>query len=402
MEQQQRQHRSDGAALLRGFVPDSDFFFASAQGTLCASYVDGPRVRGAAARDLEAAVQRGFADVPPPYHDGAIVAGALPFDPARDASLSIYVGQQSAGPLPLRPQRRAVATRRVPERPRKVLMRPTPAAYVDCVSRALARIERTNLSKVVLARAFDIALPEPLDLKLLLAQLAAHNPRRYIFHANLGAELGTRRALVGASPELLLRKRGAEVLSHPLSGSAPRSRDVVEDRERAAALLRCTKNRREHAHVVEAVASALAPHCVELEVPRDPALIQTENLWHLGTKVGGRLRDPRQSSLTLACALHPTPSVCGAPAAAARAAILDIEGCERDFFGGLVGYCDAAGDGEWAVSLRCAQVTPETARLYAGAGIVAGSIPEVELEETSLKLNTMLRALGMPRLAQVL
>jgi isochorismate synthase len=400
--EQQRQQRADGGALLRGFVPETDFFFASPHGSLCASYVDGPRVLGASAHDLLTQAARGFQDVPPPYRERAILAGALPFDPQRDASLSIYVGQQSAGPFPLRPQRRAIASRRVPARPRKVLLRPTPAAYVDSVSRALARIEHTALSKVVLARAFEVALPEPLDLKALLGQLAAQNPRRYVFHTNIGTELGAQRALVGASPALLLRKRGLEVTSHPLGGSAPRSRDVVEDRERGASLLRCPKSRREHAYVVDAMASALSPFCAELSVPRDPTLVQTENLWHLGSKIVGRLSDERLSSLALACALHPTPAVCGVPAPLARAAIHDLDGCERDFFGGAVGYCDSAGDGEWALSIRCAQITPELARLYAGAGIVSGLIPEVELEETSLKLNTMLRALGMPRLAQVL
>lgn len=400
--EQQRQQRADAAGLLRGFVPETDFFFASPQGVLCASEVDGPCVHGTLDRDLMTQALRAFEDVPPPDRERAILAGALPFERQRGACLSIYLGQASAGPFPLRSPRRAIARRRVPSGPRRVLMRPTPAAYVDGVSRVLERIEHTSLRKVVLARAFEVTLPEPLDLKALLGQLIAHNPRRYVFHANVGAAFGTPRALIGASPALLVRKRDVEVTTHPLGGSAPRSRDVVEDRERGASLLRCPKNRREHAYVVEAMASALSPFCTDLSVPRDPTLVQTENLWHLGSKIVGRLADARLSSLALISALHPTPAVCGTPPLLARAAIHDIEGCERDFFGGAVGYCDAAGDGEWALSIRCAQITPGLARLYAGAGIVSGSIPEIELEETSLKLNTVLRALGMPRLAQVL
>lgn len=250
-----------------------------------------------------------------------------------------------------------------------------------------------GLKKVVLSRS--LTLDARLDLAALLRRLAGRNLLGYTFAIDLADAPGQRRTLIGASPELLLARYGRQVVSHPLAGSIPRSADAAEDQRRAEGLLRSGKDRHEHALVVDAVAAALRPFCRQLQVPTAPTLLATPTMWHLGTEVRGELADPATTALTLALALHPTPAVCGHPTAGARDFIAEVEGFDRRFFAGLVGWCDAAGDGEWAVTLRCAEVGEHSATLYAGAGIVAGSEPALELLETSAKLRTMLGAMDL-------
>lgn len=120
-------------------------------------------------------------------------------------------------------------------------------------------------------------------------------------------------------------------------------------------------------------------------------------MWHLSTRVVGELKDSSTSSLQLATALHPTPAICGTPTDLARASIRALEPFDREFYTGMVGWMDAAGDGEWVVTIRCAEVEGRLLRLFAGAGIVPESIPDEELAETSAKFQTMLRAMGMDR-----
>jgi isochorismate synthase len=272
-------------------------------------------------------------------------------------------------------------------------MRPSPDTYRGNVEKALACIRATGLEKVVLSRSLSIDVR--LDLAALLRRLAARNPIGYTFAIDLADRPAPRRTLIGASPELLLSRRGKQVLSHPLAGSIPRSSDPAEDRRRADALLCSAKDLHEHALVVNAVADGLRPFCAALWVPGQPSLLSTPTMWHLGTEIRGELAEPAMSSLELALALHPTPAVCGHPRQEAYDFIDSTEGFERGYFAGLVGWCDAAGDGEWAVTLRCAEVGDNDATLYAGAGIVEGSLPKDELLETSAKLRTMLGAMGL-------
>ena len=155
------------------------------------------------------------------------------------------------------------------------------------------------------------------------------------------------------------------------------------------------KDRREHAVVAEFVAETLRPFCRRLEVPSGPSLVRTATMWHLSTRVTGELRDPEVSALELACALHPTPAVCGTPTGVARAAISELEPFDRGFYTGALGWGDALGDGEWVVTIRCAEASGSRLRLFAGGGIVVDSVPGEELAETSAKFRTMLRALGV-------
>lgn len=161
----------------------------------------------------------------------------------------------------------------------------------------------------------------------------------------------------------------------------------------ASGLLHSEKDLREHAIVVREIERILRPLCVELSVPAMPSAISTDTLWHLSTQIDGVLAEPVPTALDLARALHPTPAICGYPTALAREAIGALEGFARGYYAGLVGWQDESGDGEWALALRCAQVEGRHLRLYAGAGIVAGSDPESEYVETRTKLATLFRAL---------
>jgi isochorismate synthase len=321
---------------------------------------------------------------------GDVLMGALPF--SADAAARLFIPAQVSMHLP------APAAGTPPQaaphrRPHAVRMQPTPATYRDNVERALACIRATGLEKVVLSRS--LSMDVRIDLAALLQRLAVRNPIGYTFAIDLAGAGAPRRTLIGASPELLLSRRGTRVVSHPLAGSIPRCADPAEDKRRADALLQSCKDLHEHALVTEAVADAMRPYCTSIWVPPQPSLLSTPTMWHLGTEVRGELADPATSSLELALALHPTPAVCGHPARAAREFIGQVEGFERGYFAGLVGWCDAAGDGEWAVTLRCAEVGDHDATLYAGAGIVEGSVPADELLETSGKLRTMLAAMGL-------
>ena len=250
------------------------------------------------------------------------------------------------------------------------------------------------LRKIVLSRSLVVAAEHSFDLRALFARLAGDTSIT-TFATPLPARNGASRTLIGATPELLVEKRGLRVLSHPLAGSAPRRADTGDDEASAKALMASDKDHREHALVVEAILDTLAPFCRELSTPEGTCLRATRSLWHLGTRIEGRLKDAAISSADLVAALHPTPAVCGEPRSEAAAAITRLEGYDRDFYAGAVGWCNAAGDGRWSVSIRCAEVSGRTARLYAGAGIVPGSTPVSETNETSVKFKAMLAALGI-------
>ncbi|WP_344407381.1 isochorismate synthase, partial [Dactylosporangium fulvum] len=255
---------------------------------------------------------------------------------------------------------------------------------------SVRQVRAGDYTKVVLARSLRVGAPG-FDPAPVVRALAAREPGGYTF----GVDLGGGRTLLGASPELLVARHGRVVTANPLAGSAARSADPAEARRRAAELLRSAKDRHEHAVVSEAVARALRPYCAELTVPAEPSLVCTATMWHLSTLITGAVTDPAVSALTLATALHPTPAVCGTPTAAARAAIASLEPFDRGFYTGMVGWVDATGDGEWAVTIRCATADADGLDLFAGAGVVADSDPAAELVETTAKLGTMLAALGL-------
>ena len=272
---------------------------------------------------------------------------------------------------------------------------PEPDDYSEAVAGAAERIRAGSLRKVVLARTLLVDAERALDAKQLLWRLRAVDPDCYAFASpepppDLAPPGGL---LVGASPELLVVRRGREVRATPLAGSAPRFGDFKRDQISAARLVSSEKDREEHEVVVEDVARVLAGYCDGLTRPMEPELMGTANVWHLATPFAGRLHDPSVTALDLVAALHPTPAVCGTPREEAREALSQLEPIDRGCYAGPVGWVDADGDGEWAIALRCAEITGTTARLFAGAGIVADSVPEEELDETEAKFRALLDSL---------
>ncbi|MHA5049156.1 isochorismate synthase [Streptomyces sp. SD15] len=381
---------SPGAAtaLLDAYRPGTDRFLASPHHTLLG--------KGAAAhvphdtrpltwrvRDVLNALRRAGAVAP-------IVVGSVPFAPDAPHSLASPRSVQWAPPLRQDPL--IALPGPLPLEGTVWQVREVPAAerYGQAVADAVTRMRSGEYTKVVLARTLELTSPDEPDLPAMLSRLARRDPAGYTF----AVPSGPGRTLIGASPELLVARRGGRLIGNPLGGSAPRSPDLAEDVRRAAALLESPKDLHEHAVVVDAVREALAPFCTRLEVPERPTLVRTAAMWHLSTTVTGELADPDVTALELASALHPTPAVCGTPTDVARAVIAESEPFDRGPYTGMVGWQDADGDGEWVVTIRCAEAEGRSLRLFAGAGVVASSSPEAETAETGAKFRTFLDAVG--------
>lgn len=251
--------------------------------------------------------------------------------------------------------------------------------WLEAVATAVERIADGELDKVVLARDHAVWSHEPFDPLDLARRLTVRFPYCHTFVVD---------GLVGATPELLLARLGRTVHSHVLAGTAGRSHDEAEDASLGAALLASDKDRSEHRFAADSVHEVLAPVCDRLDVDPEPRLLRLDNVQHLATTFAGRLAQDR-TSLDVVGALHPTAAVGGTPRDRAQTMIRELEGMERGRYAAPVGWTDPAGDGEWGIALRCAELTGARARLFAGVGIVAGSLPEAELEETRLKLRAM-------------
>lgn len=381
-------HPAVGAAtsLLDSYTP-GDHFLATPGRTLLAHGAARPVPDDA--RPLDERVDATLAEAAAAGQESPLVIGAIPFDPEAPAALSVPAAPRIAPPLASDPLIALPADVTGPAHWR-IRPVPEPEVYGAGVASAVERMWRGEFSKVVLARTLELTSPAPLDLPGMLQRLARRDPTGHTF----ALPAGDGRTLIGASPELLVSRQGQRVVANPLAGSTPRSTDLAEDVRRAATLLESAKDLHEHAVVVDAVHQALAPHCTELTVPARPTLIRTATMWHLSTTVTGTLASPDVSALALARALHPTPAVCGTPTATARQIIAETEPFDRGFFTGMVGWGDARGDGEWVVTIRCAEAEERTLRLYAGAGIVAASVPEAETAETAAKFRTFLSAVG--------
>ncbi len=325
--------------------------------------------------------------------DGApLVVGALPFD--RNGPPLLYRPRSVDR---VEPALRGRTTRVAPAGAWQVTSLPSRALHKQNVERALALLSDpgpAGLRKVVLARSLVCRAPGSIDADAVLRQLRQDGSVTTFAVPLPAGDDGRARRLVGATPELLVARRGAAVRSRPLAGSARRGSDAAADRDIAARLGDSFKDRREHAAVVEAILDTLAPYCRELKaLERD--VVATATMLHLRTGIEGVLRDETISVMELVEALHPTPAVCGLPKDRARAVIANLEPFDRGYYGGAVGWCDAAGDSDWFVTIRCAEISGSVARLYAGGGLVPGSEPEAELAETSAKFETLLRALGI-------
>lgn len=325
-----------------------------------------------------------------------MVVGALPFNTDRPAALTVPQ-QVIRTPHPLEPP--AHYRWRAPEIHARITGEdPCPAEHAERIAAATRTIAASGLEKIVLARALDITVDPPMDPLLLSSKLLDGSPNRDGFLADLSPAGGRfeGKLLIGSSPELLVRRRGLHVEAFPLAGSAPRSRNRAEDEAAAHRLQASRKNNEEHAFVVDDIADHLEPLCTFLEVPDAPQLLSTAEMHHLGTPIRGELRDPVISALDLALIVHPTPAICGTPTESAMGVIEAVES-DRGFYAGAVGWCDSTGDGEFVVAIRCAEVTAsgDRVRTWGGGGIVADSDPQEEVAETTAKLRTVLRALGL-------
>ncbi len=302
------------------------------------------------------------APVPPPSPDDALAAWLAPTGPPAGGTLPRSDGSAAA----------------------------TGAEFAAMVATAVDRIRHGHLAKVVLARGIDVELASPVVPARLLPRWLALEPACTVFA--MPVDGGT---FTGASPELLVSRRGDRVTSRPLAGTARG--------DGAAGLPASAKDVAEHRLVVDEIAAALGPVCTSLHVPASPALVRLHSVAHLGTSItgvlsGDRGRDGPADALDLVALLHPTPAVGGVPRAAALALIAELEPAGRGPYAGPVGWIDAGGDGDWVVGIRAAWTADggRRARLVAGAGIVAASEPAAERRETDLKLDAVLDALSEP------
>jgi menaquinone-specific isochorismate synthase len=258
--------------------------------------------------------------------------------------------------------------------------------WEQAVAKAVATIKAGGLRKVVLARDVFATADEPIDARVLLQRLAARYPDCFAFACD---------GMLGATPELLVRRAGHQVSALVLGGTLPRGANPAEDKALGEELLASAKNNEEHAYAVESIRDALGLLCETLEVEARPSLLKFPNLQHLGTQVRGTLADGQalRSALALAAAVHPPAAVCGTPTGIALDLIRELEHMDRERYAGPVGWVDANENGEWGIAIRCGQLSGRTARLFAGCGIVAGSEPAAELAETLVKLAPMRGAL---------
>ncbi len=324
---------------------------------------------------------------------GPVAFGSFTFDPAAEGSVLIVpatvLGRRlgsawlttvtGAG----RPAVPEVTTPVAPAEVRWSDGSRTALQWEQAVCAAVARIRAGELRKVVLARDLQATASGDIDVRVLLTRLAARAPDCYTFACA---------GLVGATPELLIRREGQVISSLVLAGTMARGGSKADDEALASALLSSAKNAEEHRYTVDSVRDALAPICAQLSVDPAPFLLQMADYQHLATSVTGTLaRDA--SALALAARLHPTAAICGTPTDVAMELIRELEGMDRGRYAGPVGWVDWRGNGEWGIALRCGEVDRRRARLFAGCGIVAGSEANAELAEAETKFRPMRRAL---------
>jgi menaquinone-specific isochorismate synthase len=261
--------------------------------------------------------------------------------------------------------------------------------YLDAVVAARDTVRAGILRKAVIARDIEIHADDPLDVHAILLRLRATFGSSYRYCVD---------NIIGASPELLVQVEGRTVRSHPLAGTAPRTGDATADALLAAHLISSTKDQVEHRVVIDMVHDTLLPHCSYLDWEAEPSIVTVANVQHLGTAIEGALTEPTTHVLDLVRKLCPTPALGGFPSAEAIQFINDTENMERGFYGGAVGWMNGNGDGIFAVTIRCAELSEDrrTARLFAGGGIVAESDPYSELAETQAKFQAMMSAIIRP------
>lgn len=264
-----------------------------------------------------------------------------------------------------------------------------PEHYEAAVARAVERIRAGELEKIVLAREVAVHAPAPHDVPAIHGILREAFPECFVFAVGRGGA-----AFVAASPELLLRRDGLRASTLALAGSARRSADPAVDDHLGEQLLGSDKDRQEQAIVARRIERALRPHAVWVTAAPEPVVVKMANIQHLATPIRAQLASPR-SAVELAGLLHPTPAVGGEPFSVAAPLIPALEGFDRGWYAGPVGWTDSSEDGEFCVALRSALLDGPVARCFAGVGVVADSDPAAELAETEVKLQALLPVLAL-------
>jgi menaquinone-specific isochorismate synthase len=330
---------------------------------------------------------------------GAVALASVGFDPQIDASVvvvpQVVLGRRSGrswltlvtppGAVQVPALRRRPVAAAGPSTATLDAPVPEPDHWRAAVADALVSLRSGALDKVVLARALDVVAKSGLDPRAVAARLAARFPACFTYLCD---------GLVGASPELLVRRTGRHAESLVLAGTVRRGTTPEEDAQLEQTLLHSGKDQIEHRMAVDSVRETLAAVAADVVADPRPQLVRLANVSHLATHVDAWLPNPAPSALALATQLHPTAAVGGTPRQAAMEAIRRLEAAPRGRYAGPVGWLDANGDGEFAIALRCAQLSGDRARLWAGAGIVADSDPDAELAETAAKFDAVLSALS--------
>ena len=281
---------------------------------------------------------------------------------------------------------------------RQPVLPPTTVEYVAgardgddwraAVANVVDLIRTGAVAKVVMARDVRARTAAPVDVRRLLKNLAGDYPSCWTFAVD---------ALMGATPELLVRRERGLISSRVLAGTIQRTGDDDADLARAASLARSSKDLEEHEFAVDSLTASLSPYAASTNAPDAPFVLHLPNVMHLASDVTAVLATEHadMSSLQVAAELHPTAAVCGTPTTVAAEVIAEREGMDRGRYAGPVGWLGADGDGEWGIALRSAQVdeTNTGLRLFAGCGIVAASDPADELAESEAKLAPMHAAL---------
>jgi menaquinone-specific isochorismate synthase len=264
---------------------------------------------------------------------------------------------------------------------------PDATGWSELVDEALKEIENGTLQKVVLSRRLDVAGTRSFDVDRLLGALSCLFPSCQVVQLRRNGS-----SFVAATPERLLSQQGREIEVDAIAGTAGRDADCAADTALGQALRASDKNLREHQFVIDAIREALESCSTDLETPAEPQLMQLSNAQHLWSPIRAKA-DEAVDVFHLAERLHPTPATNGQPRHTARGWLQDGEPFERGWYTGAAGILEPDLSGELWVLLRCARICGRRAELYAGAGIVKGSDPSTEWDETEAKLSAMLSAL---------
>ena len=259
-------------------------------------------------------------------------------------------------------------------------------AWKTKVNEAIKVIQSNSLDKVVLARELIAESDAPIDIRMVLRNLAKEYPGTWVYSNN---------GLVGATPELLVRLNNSMVVSRVLAGTISKTGDDNKDLALAASLARSSKDLEEHEYAVRSVADALEPFCKSTNVPEAPFVLHLSNVMHLATDVTGAIKEGHKVTdiFTLLQKLHPSAAVCGTPTTGAAKLIKELEGINRRRYAGPIGWVDAKGDGEQGIALRCGYIDGNQVHAYAGCGIVAGSDADHEVAESQAKFLPIINAL---------